>query len=124
MSEKENKSAEGTKPAEEKKEVVTVETMQILVDDQASQINDLTAKNSELEAELEVYKAKYSDVSGETPGTYTSKKLKGPSVKFKTGCVQFPFNGEIIQSKDALKDAEVMDALITMGAGIIEIVNA
>lgn len=76
-----------------------------------------------LKLEIEAVKEKNADLTKEVPGFYTHKEKNKSEVKyrFKKGRFNVVIDGQRISAKEALASKEVMEKLIELGSGSIEI---
>jgi hypothetical protein len=81
----------------------------------------LEAENKKLKAENAKVSKDLAKVNNEVPGSF--KMEDGRVVKFKKGFVKVNLKGKIIDSVDVLKDADIMNHLVEIGFGGIEIVQ-
>lgn len=96
---------------------------------EATELNGiLTGEKSELEQKVAELSSKMEQTERITIGTYKAKNKK--TYKFQNGILEFVFArsgsaaAEKILTKEALKDAALMEELISIGAGFIEEVES
>lgn len=92
------------------------------LDDSAKEkIAKLEADNKALKAENAKVSKDLAKINNEVPGSFEMED--GRVVKFKKGFVKVNLKGKITDSVDALKDADMMNHLVEIGFGGIEIIE-
>lgn len=93
-------------------------------EEMAAKIAELQAENKDLKKANKEATKKVAKLTNEVPGSF---KHENGIVKFKKGFVAFKISwkGKVqkIESVEALKDAELMNHLVEIGFGGIEIVE-
>ena len=76
-----------------------------------------------LKLEIEAVKEQNASLTKEVPGFFTHKPKGGKELnyRFKKGRFHVIVNGERIAAKDALQNKEIMQKLIELGSGSIEV---
>jgi cell division septum initiation protein DivIVA len=85
-------------------------------------IEALQTENAELKKTAEEATSKLAKVNNQVPGVYKQKE-SGKTYRFKKGFMKVNLKGTVHESVDVLKNAEMMDHLIEIGFGGIEIVE-